>query len=384
MNILFTARTLRSGGSERALINTIKAFADQKYKITLLLEVYNSNTWKDEFPENINIKELKLDNKLFYVFSPIVNPFKSKIGRIIFEKIKYYLNNILSHLHIGWNKRYDWVLNHALPQDDEYDLALDFYGYGNFMTAYIAKKVKAKQKATWCHCTSLAGLNKTYPYFLYYNKIFCVSNAIRNKFIDKYPQYKDKAEVLYNYIDVKNIQQNSLLPIEIKNIKFSILTIARFVKEKGFDIAIFAAKILKDLGYDFVWYFIGWGSEESKLQQMIKDNNLSDYVVILGQKDNPMPYIRMVNLYVQPSRFEGFGLTVAEALVLKKTVIASDIDSFREQIQSGENGYLVPVDPESFANCIIDLMIGKKPMINSPSKICSTDLETLNKRLTDF
>ena len=386
MNILFTARTLRSGGSERALINTIKAFGNPQYKITLLLEVLNSNTWRSELPDNVEIKELKLDNKLYYALFPLVNPCKSLIGEKIFEKYRKLINNILGHLHISWKKRYDMVLNHAISINTEFDLALDFYGYGNFMTAFIAKKVKAKQKATWIHSITLTGINKTYSYFSDYNKIYCVSHATQNAFNNEYSQYQDKTEVLYNFIDVDQIIKYSNLPINFSFDKnyFTIITVGRLAPEKGFDIAILSAKEILNKGYDFRWYFIGWGSEETQLQKMITDNNLQREVIILGQKENPMPYIKMANLYVQPSRNEGFGLTIAEALVLKKTIIASDIDSFREQIQSGENGYLVPVDPDSFANCIIDLMTSKKPMVNKPSKICSTDLETLNKRLTDF
>ncbi len=386
MNILFTARTLRSGGSERALINTIKAFSDSRYKITLLFEVKESNTWRSELPNNVEIKELKLDNKLYYAFFPLVNPCKSAIGKKLFEIYKKILNNILGHLHVSWNKRYDIVLKHTIPINIEFDLALDFYGYGNFMTAYIAKNISAKQKATWVHSITLTGINRTNDYFIDYDKIYCVSNATLKAFNNQYPQYQEKTEVLYNFIDVDQIVKSSQLSVNFSFDKnyFTIVTVGRLAYEKGFDIAVLSAKEILNRGYDFRWYFIGWGSEETQLQKMIQENKLQKEVIILGQKDNPMPYIKMANLYVQPSRFEGFGLTVAEALVLKKTVIASDIESFREQIQSGENGYLVPITPESFANCIIDIITGKKPMINRQSKICSTDLATLNKRLTDF
>ena len=65
-----------------------------------------------------------------------------------------------------------------------------------------------------------------------------------------------------------------------------------------------------------------------------------------------------MDVYVQPSRQEGFGLTVAEAKILGKLIIASDLPSIKEQITSGEDGFLVAPTPECFCESIKKVMAG--------------------------
>ena len=87
-----------------------------------------------------------------------------------------------------------------------------------------------------------------------------------------------------------------------------ILTIGRLVDVKGYDLAIKACYKLKSKGYNFKWYVIGEGNLKSKLENMIKEFQLEDTFILLGIYQNPYVFLKQCDIYVQPSRFEGYGL----------------------------------------------------------------------------
>lgn len=114
---------------------------------------------------------------------------------------------------------------------------------------------------------------------------------------------------------------------------FNIVTVGRLTEQKGYDIAVKAANILKKKKIDFAWYAIGGGRDEEKLKKLVEEYHLENQFVFLGRKDNPYPYMKHCDLYVQPSRHEGYVITLVEARALCLPIVSSDIPSAREQIQ---------------------------------------------------
>ncbi len=82
----------------------------------------------------------------------------------------------------------------------------------------------------------------------------------------------------------------------------------------------------------FVWYFVGDGPLYGWLSQQIQTLGLQEKVQLVGATNNPYPWMKLADVYVQPSHFEGFGITVAEANVLQKSIVCSDIPEFHEQL----------------------------------------------------
>ena len=122
----------------------------------------------------------------------------------------------------------------------------------------------------------------------------------------------------------------------------NICTVARLITHyKGYDMAVRAAKLLKDDGYKFRWYAIGEGMDRSKIEKMIEELGLKEEFILLGKKSNPYPYMKNCDIYVQPSRNEGFGLTVAEAKILKKPIICTNFNTAKTLINNEEDGLIV-------------------------------------------
>lgn len=172
------------------------------------------------------------------------------------------------------------------------------------------------------------------PFKHYYAISQCVAN-------DFHKRTGKTATVVYNGILVDNFKQCQYENAESD--VFRIVQVSRLMHEKkGQDILIKAVAMLKEEGIDNIYVdFIGEGESYDLLDAMIKSYHLSDRIHLLGAK--PYYYVSQhlcdYNLLVQPSRFEGFGLTVAEAIAAKIPVLVSKNDGPMEIIDNGNVGY---------------------------------------------
>lgn len=119
-------------------------------------------------------------------------------------------------------------------------------------------------------------------------------------------------------------------------------------------------KKLKAKGIQFKWFAIGDGRDRQKLEKLIKQSDLSNSFILLGRRDNPYPYIKNCDLYIQFSRHEGYGLSVLEARVLDKPIIVSDLPVFKEQIKNKQNGIVAHFNEDDLFNSIEELYENNK------------------------
>lgn len=337
--IIIFAKSLSCGGTEKALVSLLKAIDYSIYNVTLeLLD-------KDEFfikqvPKEVNIQYINFKNEydraiVSWDKKYILNPrnILGLIKRLYYRKLKN--RESLYKTYLEASKRVE-------ENTKKYDIALDFHGYGYFFTTYIEKCINSDKKVTWIHDEHMEWLKSIEESLSEYDKIFCVSNACKSNFDKLYPQFKEKSQVFYNIINITEIIDRS---IEFKpqfNKKCcNIVTVGRLVNQKGYDLAIEISRKLKKNNFKFCWYFIGEGSERKKLENLISKYNLGNNVKLLGKMSNPYPYIKEANIYIQPSRNEGYPIAIIEARALKKIILASKIPSISEQIIDGVNGYLL-------------------------------------------
>lgn len=137
-----------------------------------------------------------------------------------------------------------------------------------------------------------------------------------------------------------------------------LVSVGRVSFEKGLDMIPSIAKGISYKQVPFEWDVIGGATTEvmAAHQELVHQNGMDGVVKFLGQMENPMPYVAAADIVVIPSRFEGWGMTLSEALVLGKPVVATDLPVFREQVKNGVNGLLVPLEVNAFAEAIIRLI----------------------------
>ena len=135
-----------------------------------------------------------------------------------------------------------------------------------------------------------------------------------------------------------------------------ILTVGRLCAMKGYDLAIDAARLLVERGLDFTWYVIGDGALREELEHQISGNGLKNRFILLGGRNNPYPYFNACDLYVQPSKHEGFGITLAEAKMFHKPIVTTNFKAVSAQFKNGVNGLIVDISAQGIADGILKML----------------------------
>jgi len=173
-------------------------------------------------------------------------------------------------------------------------------------------------------------------------KIITCSSEIENKLNNNYKL--ENTKTIYNPVDFELINQKLIAP---KPFKFDyILAIGRLSRQKGFDILVksFAKTNLKK---KVKLVILGEGKERKNLEELIVKYDLKSQVLLFGKVDNPFIYLKYAKFFILPSRYEGFGNALLEALACRAPVIATDCETGSPEIvENGKNGLLVPVEDE--------------------------------------
>lgn len=352
--ILFVIATLNSGGAERSLINLLNELPEDRFKIDLLL-LKKEGIFISQVPKNVTILEQtyalkKIYGKLFhsgkYFFVKLFGTMISKI----FER------ETPAQRAFRWKYFYSRFIENL---NNEYDVAIGYLG--GETTDYIIDKVMAKKKVHWVH-NDYEKLKMPKKYDLEVFKkvdyIVTISDECLKILKKIFPQYSNKFILLENITSAKIIYYKSKMffPKEYNNVKNIILSIGRLEFQKGFDLAIDAAKIMKSKGFNFKWFIIGNGKLIKKLRKQIKFNSLSDTVYLLGLRENPYPYIRYCDIFAQTSRFEGKSVALDEAKILSKTILSTNYPTISDQIDESNSIFIVNIDAISIAHGLMSLV----------------------------
>ncbi len=329
--IAILARTLGCGGTEVAMTAFINKLSSE-YDVTLYL-IENDMSFQNRLTRSVKIILIDFG---FYskVIQQDINPNGSN------HSITSLMVRVYRKIHR--KNLFEAILKKVPNIDESYDILLDFHGYGYFMTLYGIRKINARKRAMWVHDEDMSCYFKVRSYMHQYSTIFCVSKAVQAAFNKQFPEIAENTHVLYNIIDIPLILERAkeLPDVDICDEKLILVSVGRLEKQKGFDIAIEVARILRNNHIDFNWYIVGDGNERDNLQSLIDSYELGDCMHLTGKMNNPLPLVNKCDLYIQPSRHEGYGIAVLEARVLHKPVISTDLPCIREQIVDGVNGYL--------------------------------------------
>ena len=160
--------------------------------------------------------------------------------------------------------------------------------------------------------------------------------------------------------------------------KFHIVTVGRVSYEKGMDLAVLACERLVKNGFkNICWWIVGDGPAMEEIKNLVNKKKVESYVKLVGMKENPYPYMRQANLYVQPSRIESFGLTILEALIIGKKVIATNTWGAKQLLCNRVDGILCDIDDASLANKIKELL--EKQQFNVHSNIFEIEKMCIEK-----
>ena len=246
----------------------------------------------------------------------------------------------------------------AMPpiSDKTYDLAISFLTPHYFARA----RAKAKRYAAWIHTDYTAlSFDRAAELAMWrgYDAICGVSEQVTRGFQTVFPELADKVQTVENILPQALIRAQAALPqTDMPADGAALLSVGRFCDAKNFDNVPDICRRLVADDLDVKWYLIGYGGDEPLIRQKIAEAGMQARVIILGKKDNPYPYMRACDLYVQSSRYEGKAVTVREAQLLGKPVVITDYATSGSQLADGVDGVIVPMDNAGCAAGIAALL----------------------------
>ena len=242
----------------------------------------------------------------------------------------------------------------------KYDAAIGYLeGKPNF---FVADCVEAKVKIAYIHNDyRKLQLDPEFDKKIFDKMDFVVtvSDECKTVLENIFANSKEKIRVVHNITSAEILEKMSeKIPEEFieKPNKKILLTVGRISQQKGYDIAIDAAEILHKKGYDFKWFSIGKGELREELEQRIKEKNLQEKFVFLGERANPYPYIAGCDIYVQSSYYEGKSIAIDESKCLEKPIVATKFTTVYDQLRDGETALLSEIDAMSVAEKIEQLL----------------------------
>lgn len=346
--ILFAAQNLYVGGVQKAFVNLLNQTAKSgKYEISVF--AFSKGPLENELPRNIQLTE---GNRILRLSATPFGTVKAE-GNIINIALRICIT-ALAKL-IGTERFYRLCFH---KQAKEYDIAVSYFtdvpaGVFNKGTNwYVADFVRADKKVAWIHTDPvLGGFDKEYCRGIYkpFDKIICVSDAVKQKFIQMVPEYAGKTETMHNVFDEAKIKELARAYEPFHKSQLDIVTVARVDNaSKRIDGIISLCRRLKESGLSgFKWRIVGSGPDLSADMELAGQLGVEDVITFEGEKTNPYPYIDKSDLFALYSAYEGFPLVIGEALILKTPILTTNYAAAKEQIPP-ESGTIAASDEEFF------------------------------------
>lgn len=332
-SILFLISNLAGGGAEKVLTDLVNNLDSKVYDIEVKT-IYNEGKYIKELNKNINYTS--------YVKNPTI--WKK---RILNRIIKYFPSKLVYKLIVKNKYDYEVAFLESLPakiisgsRSSSTKFAwvhVDVFGYPDVIKLFgnTKKLIKAYEK---------------------FDRIVCVSESVKQSFVDNTKLYQGTLTI-YNPIDKDQILKKAKLNCDVeKTSKITFVTIGRLEHQKGFLRLCEVVNKLKDNFNNFELWILGEGTQKDDLENYIRDNDLTNFVKLLGFKDNPYAYLNKADLFISSSFFEGYSLVLAEALVLGIPVLSTNTTGPDNLLEHGKYGCLVDNSFEGLYNGLFEIL----------------------------
>lgn len=313
------------GGTEKTLVSALNALDHSKYDVTLYIRKNRVDLLpciNKRVQIILNNSAPEFENSFYCRVCNIAKRFcdnlklKSLSTKIARSARKYVLR-----------KRTEYE-KETFFRSTEYDYAIA-YDMATEVVKFTLNCINAKQKIAFFHASRL--YNAKMLLYKNFDKIVCVNDVVASDMKSDYPQLASKVLAVENYISPEYIynELNNSEPLKRPITELVLCSCGRIAKEKGFDLAVKAAKLLKDDGVSFHWYFVGDYRDGGIVKEMIAVEGLQEDITVTGFVSNPYKYMNLCDIYIQPSWEDAHATTVVEAAILCKPIISTDTSTGR-------------------------------------------------------
>ncbi len=356
MKILFVIPSFRNGGTITSLKNLLAQLDLSNYEIDVFA-ITNIGPNREFIDQYVNVMGVALDEVSSK--QSLKNSLKSTVFKFVKSTKKILEKFGIDISPIAFKSAVSKL------EKNNYDIVIGFQeGQATRFISYF----KNAKKIAWVRCdySNMLKIGKIKPQHNLYAKvdqIVCVSNYTKNVFVNLLPETKDKTIALHNLIDKDYIIKKS---IDLKDFDplfkfegFKIVSLGRIDPVQRFSYIPKIISEIKNKKIPFKWFVIGGGegAEKELLLKNIKYYNVENELILLGEKNNPYPYIKNADLLVSTSLSEACPNVINEAKILHTPIVSTDFGSIYEFIENNVNGLISPIETISEK---IELMMSDK------------------------
>lgn len=353
--VLFIINDLETGGVTKAMTSLLNVIDRNKYDVSLF-PLTPDGPFKALLPDDIKVISNPLAEALTHPFKGIPYLLRHKpallaghlfrLGVSFFDKANAAL-----------------MISRLLPVvEGEYDIVVDFGG--QFILYYMIDRLKASKKITFFHSDY-----SQWPYYYkidkrYYDKadaIFTISEHCVDVMKEWFPKEAHKIGLMENISSLEVINRMACEEVDDMHADApSLLTIGHVSENKGTDMALEAAAIMKARGVKFHWFFLGANPDEKMYADRVARLGLENDITFLGLRVNPYPYMKKADIVVHPSKFEGKSIALDEVKLLLKPVVVTDFSTVGDQFTDRYNATICDMKPEAIARAVTELLYDER------------------------
>ncbi len=373
-------------GSYKEAVDVCKIISDMRSYMTQDVKNKISKPYDEMYAEMMKQKELNGDGKVVFYFNTI------KRGGAEVNLLRYFKDN---------KHNDDKVLIYVNDEDTDQSIIEEFKKYVTVHNWIIGEKILAE---TAVMCTNYdpifnnivannyifwAQVNPFYQGIhssdedikdlIRYDRILVPSLYVKDAIENTISELKGRVYMAHPLLNVEDVKEKSKETQDIitKGDTVNIITLARFIPDKGYEENLNIAKCLKEKGYNFKWYCFGFVPPKwSRFHNKVREEGLQNDMIYLGVESNPYKYLKACDLNVLFSKEESWGLALTEAKTLGIPSIVSNIGGLKEQVENGVDSWLFDI-PQTKEECekIADFII---------ENVRSSSYDTIKNNLKRF
>lgn len=338
IRILIVNNNMHMGGVQKALLNLLRQ-VHASYDITLLL-LYKGGELLDQVPSDVRVIEATSPLRFWGMTKYDMTTVGQRLGR-----------SFWAALTRAFGRGFSFPLA-ALSQKSVsgFDVVISFLHSGNPKAFYggcnefVLRCTRAPQKVTFLHndyrqIHAVSAYNRRM--FSRFDRIASCSEGCKRAFLEVMPEYESKTTVVPNCHDYQAVRKRADEGhVTLDERWLNVVTVARLGREKGVTRAI---RALASLGSDATrlrYYVIGDGVELDEAQELVRELNLEDVVLFLGEMLNPYGYMKAADALLIPSYAEAAPLVIGEAACLGTPVLSTRTSSSKEMIEDTGLGWV--------------------------------------------
>jgi len=347
---------MEMGGVEKVLLSLLSNLDPDKFEMTVCLTL-NQGKLRDEIPRHVR-KIYLTKGKEDFSGNSLLKKIQLLARRIKLKKLK--VNPAIA----------DRLINDVF----DVEIGMDYRDYD----AVLNSTNKNSKKIGWFHSEInvpkfqplVPAILKSFPKFDH--MVYC-SHKIKDMMHHYYPALNYPEEsVIINPIPVEEIKKKAQEDVNHFPEGPVFVSIGRLHSRKGYHKLIEAHKRLIDDGFHHSIIIIGDGDEMKNLTSQAAKYSVEKTFLLKGNQMNPHPYIRKADYFILPSESEAWPLVIAEALILQKPIIATNVGDVGLMIKDRETGYLINYEVDEMYSAM-------KTFLTEPDII-----DEIRKNLTDI